>query len=367
MDRRRRCRCVLLGVFLVLIQLGTPLSTHASSGSKKEPTRVEKSVPPRTSPASLADADFLPSGLRASVPSGAAPGAQKPLPPNVHPLGLLLAPPSKPPSASAILKQTLAKRGAKEAEYPSSHDNSAGLPPIGDQGAQGSCVSWATGYYMKSYQEGREHGWPLGDPAHQFSPRFLYNQLHAFDEGSTFEGNLDLLLEQGCASMADEPYDDGDYLTYPTADSYRTAIPFRAQDYAYLGNGETWDIFDAVKTLSAAGELVAVGIPVYRPDPYTPGRFDLLTQGDSHYEMPAAEDVFLAGFHAVTIVGYDETAFSGQGAYRIVNSWGDTWGDAGFAWLSEAFLTTFGLDFYTMTDRIAYQPTGMVHYKVSHS
>ncbi|MCJ7634691.1 hypothetical protein MUP77_20160, partial [Candidatus Bathyarchaeota archaeon] len=35
------------------------------------------------------------------------------------------------------------------------------FPPIGNQYQQGSCTAWAVGYYMKTFQEAREHGWDL--------------------------------------------------------------------------------------------------------------------------------------------------------------------------------------------------------------
>ena len=48
-------------------------------------------------------------------------------------------------------------------EVPSSWDNSATnwFPPIGNQGSEGSCVSWACGYYTKTFQEAKEHNWNL--------------------------------------------------------------------------------------------------------------------------------------------------------------------------------------------------------------
>ncbi|HPO17461.1 MAG TPA: right-handed parallel beta-helix repeat-containing protein, partial [Candidatus Hydrogenedentes bacterium] len=147
---------------------------------------------------------------------------------------------------------------------------------------------------------------------------------------------------------------------------FKMAIPYRAQSYEYLGNGETESIFEAVKTLLVDGELVGVGLPIYRPNASTPGRFDTLTLTDNEYQMPAPEDVYLAGYHALAIVGYDESRFGGQGGYKIINSWGDAWGNHGFAWLSQSFLTSFGFEFYTMADRIGYAPVGMLHFKVSH-
>jgi len=206
----------------------------------------------------------------------------------------------------------------------------------------------------------------LTDPAHQFSPAFLYNQLQYYDEGSTFEDNLTLLADQGCATLDSIPYNDEDYRTWPGASAYREGIPYRALSYDYLGHGETESIFDAVKAIIASCDVCAVGFPIYRPDPYSPGAFDLVSSADPNYDLPPASDVYLAGYHAVTIVGYDESKFEGTGGYKIVNSWGTAWGDSGFAWLSERFLTTYGFDFYSMTDRIGYSPTSFVHFKVSH-
>ncbi|MCX7048215.1 MAG: right-handed parallel beta-helix repeat-containing protein [Candidatus Sumerlaeota bacterium] len=301
----------------------------------------------------------------------------------LHSLGLVLSEPSQPPAAKKVaeelrpalqakaqrLKQAAAPAFGPQPEpplIPPSADNSAGLPPVGDQGAQGSCVSWACGYYMKTYQEGKERNWSLSNPAHQFSPAFLYHQLQGFDEGSTFEGNLDLLINQGCATLDVMPYSDSDYLTWPTAAQYREGIPYRELSWDYLGNGETESVFDTIKAILASGDACAVGIPIYRPDATTPGNFDALTAANPYCDLPPASDTYLAGYHALCIVGYDESKFDGRGGYKIINSWGTSWGASGFAWISEPFLITYGLYFYRMTDRIAYQPTSYFHWKVSH-
>ncbi|NQT21198.1 MAG: hypothetical protein HQ592_15935 [Planctomycetes bacterium] len=303
--------------------------------------------------------------------AAAAPAGER----KCHRRGLIPAPPSRPASARAVLESVRARRAAELAEtsiaalsaFPSSHDNSAGLPPVGDQLEQNSCVSWVVGYYMKSYHEARERGWSLADSAHRFSPAFLYNQVQFFDDGSTFEDNLDVVMNHGCASLVAMPYDDTDYRTWPTAEAYRQGIPFRGETYDYLGDGKTPDVFDAIKALISSGELVTVGFPVYQPDAVTPGRFDDLWAGDYEYDMPPASDSFNGGYHAVTIVGYDESKFEGNGGYKIVNSWDTDWGNGGFAWLSERYLATYSSDIYYMTDRIGYEPTAFLRWKVSHT
>ncbi|MGD8507122.1 MAG: hypothetical protein PVF15_10750, partial [Candidatus Bathyarchaeota archaeon] len=41
------------------------------------------------------------------------------------------------------------------------HTTSPWFPPIGNQDGEGSCTAWALGYYMKTFQEAKEHGWDL--------------------------------------------------------------------------------------------------------------------------------------------------------------------------------------------------------------
>jgi C1A family cysteine protease len=49
----------------------------------------------------------------------------------------------------------------------------------------------------------------------------------------------------------------------------------------------------------------------------------------------------LEGGHAVMAVGYDDKRKIGNetGALLIRNSWGKTWGDAGYGWLPYAYVT----------------------------
>jgi hypothetical protein len=47
------------------------------------------------------------------------------------------------------------------ATLPAVVDHSSNMPPVGDQGGQGSCVGWASAYALKSSQEYRETRWSL--------------------------------------------------------------------------------------------------------------------------------------------------------------------------------------------------------------
>jgi C1A family cysteine protease len=42
--------------------------------------------------------------------------------------------------------------------------------------------------------------------------------------------------------------------------------------------------------------------------------------------------------HCIVICGYDDS----KNAYKVMNSWGTTWGDAGFSWIDYNFFETGG-------------------------
>ncbi|MHB8894743.1 MAG: hypothetical protein ACYC99_06130, partial [Candidatus Geothermincolia bacterium] len=101
----------------------------------------------------------------------------------VHHLGFRLSPPADYPATPT------APALRSGVPLSASADMSGQIPPIGDQGQQGSCVAWATSYYYKSWSEKLEHAsWNLADPRYEFSPSFVYNQINGGgDNGSTFD------------------------------------------------------------------------------------------------------------------------------------------------------------------------------------
>lgn len=142
--------------------------------------------------------------------------------------------------------------GAKDGAPPS-HDNSATIwfPPIGNQDGEGSCVSWACGYYTKTFQEAKEHNWDLagcvweggslGNPSglYQdkiFSPDFMYHQVNfGLDVGSTYFDNINLLEGIGCCTWDKMPYDPVDHTSWPSEEAWRQAPWYRSETgYAYM-------------------------------------------------------------------------------------------------------------------------------------
>ncbi len=248
-------------------------------------------------------------------------------------------------------------------ELPSSVDLSNMLPPVGDQGQQGSCVAWAVGYYYKTFTEHKEQNWDVTTNAHQFSPAFIYNQINGGnDNGSTFQDAFQLLEDKGCDTLKIFPYNDQDYTTQPTQDQLNLAVPFKIENYGNLFYGryvnslvapsKNWhwegtplsdrDI-DDLKGILANGSVFVIGIPVFA----TWYRSDFGPNDYIHY-VPSDGEVTFYGYHAVTLVGYDDMVHGG--AFRMVNSWSTSWGDNGYTWITYDWIKQCAEEGWSMTE-----------------
>jgi len=208
-------------------------------------------------------------------------------------------------------------------------DLSDNFPPAGNQGQQGSCVGWATAYALKSYQERMEIGWSLTtsdgnfDPNHVFSPAFIYNQINGGeDRGSRIDEALQLIVDQGAATWATMPYDQFDYQTQPSFLASQEAANFKAAEKKRA------DGTQAIKAALANRLPVVAGIFVYKS-------LEQLSGTNSVYQIADAPCDSGGCGHAVTVVGYDDEKYGG--AFKIINSWGRSWGDDGYFWLPYQF------------------------------
>ncbi len=216
-------------------------------------------------------------------------------------------------------------------------DHSDKIPPVGNQGSQGSCASWASVYYYKSYQEGIERGWDLTTNDHQFSPAYVYNQIvnGSCDRGSTFPENFNILVSQGADPLSVFPYNQYDCSTQPTDEQKSIAYPYRAESYARL---DVSDI-DALKTYLASGDIFVVAIPVYTDFYYVPD--------DPNYVYDYEWGDYQGG-HGMAVVGYNDNLQ----AFKVVNSWGTSWGYGGFVNISYHFFETYAWEAWAMTDHV---------------
>ncbi|HEX9996715.1 MAG TPA: C1 family peptidase [Abditibacterium sp.] len=226
------------------------------------------------------------------------------------------------------------------------------LPPIGDQGGKGSCVAWATAYYCYTYGVARNRKWTpeqIADASRQFSPAFIYNiGPHAPDErggGMAIGDAFATLRDVGCATLDQMPYSDKDSNTKPDETAQAKAARYRARKVAFLFKGGglgTMPDIEALKVyLAETKEPFVMGIPIFSDFPQYRSPLPADTVYKPTFEL-TKENIGknFNGFHAITVVGYDDSIR----AFRIANSWSDQWGDKGFLWIDQDFVRQCAID-----------------------
>jgi C1A family cysteine protease len=243
-------------------------------------------------------------------------------------------------------------------------DLSAQLPPVGNQGAQGSCVAWATSYYYKSWSEKQEHTtWNLSNTYYQYSPSFMYNQINGgHDNGATFENAFALLQSKGDVDIAEMPYNQNNYTLKPTTAQLEAAKPYQIpSDWDYFwfhqvnGPYSSPNDISRVKTILSSGEVLVMGIPVYKDFPDYGSN-----PSKTYYDYNGTSG--LAGGHGVCICGYDDNINTSgsdadhKGGFKMVNSWGSSWNGSGYVYLSYDFVKRYAWEAWAMSDKAPDDP-----------
>jgi hypothetical protein len=264
------------------------------------------------------------------------------------------------PDAAASFGGAGLPRAGAGLQLKKSVDLTAQLPPVGNQGGQGSCVAWAVSYYYKSAIEKREHArWNLSSPLYQFSPSFVYNQVNGGEDGgSSFPDAFDVLQKKGDVDIAEMPYDDRDYTRQPTAAQLEAAAPYRIPggwNYLWLNGGlgpfSSANAIGDAKAWLSDGKPLVMGIPVYSDFPDFGS-----TPSSAYYDYNGSAG--FAGGHGVCIAGYDDNInprgsdADHRGGFKMVNSWGSSWNGSsrGFVWLSYDFVKRYVWEAWTMGD-----------------
>lgn len=200
------------------------------------------------------------------------------------------------------------------------------MPPVANQGFQGSCTAFASAYALRSYLYYDEKNVPYtnadgtGNDNVLFSPAYVYNQINGGrDEGSYPSDALDLMTTEGVCPWNEMPYDDRDYRTKPT-----TAQKGKAASYRLTGWGRTIISVDNLKQCISSGLPVvfAISMAGYLPENIKqigPDKIWYRHGGFSNWDSP----------HAMVITGFDDA----KNAFKVMNSWGKEWGNNGYTWM----------------------------------
>jgi C1A family cysteine protease len=208
---------------------------------------------------------------------------------------------------------------------------SLNVPPVGDQGGEGSCVAWGTTY------AGRSINWQAGHPAswsksvNIFSPEYVYNQIKASSSclsGSYVTTGLSLLKSQGVCTWTMMPYTDASCSLKPTTAQKTAAAAYKITSYSTVTRTTA-----GIKAQLAAGKAVIVAGSVN-------SAFEYLGNGAVLSTFTGSS----LGGHCYCVVGYDDT----KGAFKFMNSWSTSWASSGFGWIKYGYEKTWWSEAYVI-------------------
>jgi C1A family cysteine protease len=209
-----------------------------------------------------------------------------------------------------------------KAALPSEFDLRPSMPPVYDQGQLGSCTGNAIAGAME-YERDRQG---LSDfvPARLFiyyNERALEGTVSS-DSGAVIRDGIKVVNKDGVCPESLWPYDIGVFAVKPPKRCYVAAVTDRAVQY--LAIQTLGDLKDAV----CSNLAVVFGFTVYEsfqsPAVAQTGVMPMPKPGEA-----------TVGGHAVMAVGYSDP----KGQVIVRNSWGASWGDAGYFYMPYEYMT----------------------------
>jgi C1A family cysteine protease len=242
-----------------------------------------------------------------------------------------------------VLAQSQPLQAASK-DLPKAVDLRAWCSPIEDQGTLGACTAHA-GMALFEYYQTRTFGKHIDG-----SRLFLYKVTRRLmelegDTGAYLRDTMKAMVLFGAPPERFYPYNIDQFDVEPPAFCYAFAQNYKAIKYYRLDPaGEAPpNVLKNVKCYLAAGLPCMFGFTVYTCIGQTG-----LGKGEIPFPLPQESAI---GGHAVVAVGYSDSKkiANEKGALLIRNSWGATWGEAGYGWLPYRYvLSGLAVDFWSL-------------------
>lgn len=199
-------------------------------------------------------------------------------------------------------------------------------PNPGNQGQTGTCVGWSSAWAARTILEAKQKGWTDKTTItnNTFSPNFVYKNIKNPTDvdcqwGSFIHEAMELMRDKGVPKFKDFSQ------VCPTSipsNIFTLASSFKIKGYARLfeNNASNDFIIQATKKALASGNPVVIGMKC--ADSFFSAK---------DYWQPTENPNDNFGGHAMCVMGYDDNKHGG--AFEVMNSWGEGWGNEGFIWI----------------------------------
>lgn len=210
-------------------------------------------------------------------------------------------------------------------------DYTSEMSPVKNQARKGACVGFAVAAmvewqqqqeYLKEKKKGSAY---TRDKDHyNLSEQWIYHKAQEIDgfddgtEGTTIRAAMKILNKQGVPTESGWEYDDS-AVNKPEFWAKPTARWNKSKSYYKIES-----IREMKETLQKIGPFVA-GVLVY----------DTWSNPTNSGYVSFPNDIYnYLGAHAICIVGYNED----KKRFKFKNSWGRSWGNNGYGWLSYRYM-----------------------------
>jgi len=234
----------------------------------------------------------------------------------------------------------LPQRGNEE--IPKAYSLKQFCPTPRNQGDYGTCVAWTSAYYARTIMLAQKNKWTSKEiNTHAGSPYFVYENIKGYADKNCQEGAgliiaLEALKQHGTVDFVSFSKPCGQ----PVTDELRKkADTYKIGEYRRLFLANSKDKALAVKKSLAQGKPVVIGLQCF---------FKSFIQAKDSVWKPKEKELEDAwkdeGGHALTVVGYNDDLQ----AFEVVNSWGTSWANKGFIWMSYEHFNTVCFEAYEM-------------------
>ncbi|MDP2891799.1 MAG: cadherin-like beta sandwich domain-containing protein [Bacillota bacterium] len=208
------------------------------------------------------------------------------------------------------------------------------FPGISNQGYVSAPASFASTYYLATYETARARDWDVkAGNDYILSPAFTYNLANGGKNAATsLEANLRILKSHGAPTWAHFPYSENDYLSWPSdAEVWRSAIGNKIESYGTVETS-TEEGLQTLKQMLAEGRILA--FETSKMDwvhcKVKDNRYPNQRAVTGSYKSPGNGD-------AMAIVGYDDNFWvldDEKGALKIAAPYGTSFFNGGYVWVS---------------------------------